>query len=176
MSSSDNVIGITLLAVVAAYSVINQSQAAPKEAILGEISQIMNDLESEMEKAELPNGMIPAHTNLYALLRESPSRAVIGQVGDAPLVPDIVEDETRGNTLGGCVIGNEQWAMLRMDHSALTEITDNWHQPVIKICLDRNGSAGPNLEGYDVIWLSFSRISSPHITMIPAKGPFTPRS
>lgn len=163
---SDTIVGVVMIAVIGGYVFVNQVQGAPNEAVLGEISQIMNDLESELKQVEGYDGSIPQDAPLKNLLEEGKNTILMGKPSDPPLMPDIHETDKQ-QWLGGCLTDDKHWSLLRSDYSALTQIPERWHAPTIKVCLDRNGSKGPNLEGFDVIWLSFSRTGSPHITLIP---------
>jgi hypothetical protein len=164
----DTIVGVCLVGVIAGYVLVNQAQGLPSEAVLAEISVIMNDLESELHTVERSNGHLPPNVNLASLLDQGQHTAIVGQAGDPPLMPDVVKRNDQ-HWLGGCPVDEGTWVLLRKDYSALTQIPADWDKPVIQLCLDRNGPRGPNMEGYDVIWLSFSRTSSPHITLIPAR-------
>jgi len=162
--SSELLMCVLLIAVSWGYLSLSQAQNTPKEAALADTSVILSDMESELKTVETPSGKIPAGTNLYQLLTHSPHIALIGKSSDPPLMPDI-----SGTHLGGCPVNDQNWTALRYDYAALTQIPTTWDDPHIKLCLDRNGPAGPNLPGYDVIWLQLSRTGSPHVTLIPSK-------
>lgn len=170
-SWSDTLIGITLIAVLVGYFMLNQTETARSEAILGELSQIMNDLEQTLRQKESYPGMIPADIPLTHLLKSAQSSAMVTTAKDPSLMPDMQEDEASHRvTIGGCPLSGGNYALLRYDHVALTEIPEIWRADHLKICLDRNGALPPNREGYDVIWLSVSRQGSPHVTLIPVNS------
>ncbi len=164
---ADTLTGLVFVAVATGFVLANHPYLMPSEAVLGEVAMVIHDLESELATVEHTNGVIPRGVDLGQLMRHSPATAIIGKPGDPPLMPELSEENGR-TLLGGCPADIEHWSVLRMDHALLTGIPDRWEPRTVKVCLDRNGANGPNREGYDVIWLAFSRTGSPHITLIPS--------
>ncbi len=167
---SDTILDVSLMALIIMYLAFNQTTGhAPAEAVLGQTSLIINDLEAELGRQGTSGGIVPAGLNLPQFFKSAKNTAIVGKKDDAALMPDITQ--TDGNIrLGGCPINANDWIILRVDQSALTGIPEQWVSPSLKLCLDRNGGKGPNKEGYDVIWLSMSRTSVPHITLLPVQS------
>jgi len=166
---SEALMGILLIAVSWGYLSLSQAQNTPKEAVLADISVILSDMESQLKTVETRSGAIPENTNLLTLFQHGASTALVGKSTDAPLLPDISGTD-KSPHLGGCPVDDTQWTVLRLDYAALTQVPERWTTPTLKLCLDRNGPGGPNMNGYDVIWLQLSRTGSPHITLIPASS------
>lgn len=160
--------GILLIVVSSGYLMLVQNRQEDKEAVLAEISQSVSSLEADLKSVEGANGRILPSVSLLAVLKRSPKTAVVAQHGDVALVPDI-RKHNDATWLGGCKVDTANWVVIRTDYAILTQVPQDWQTPVVHTCLDRNGPQGPNLEGYDVIHLSWSRVGRPHITLLPVK-------
>ncbi|MCA9789290.1 MAG: hypothetical protein KC462_05930 [Cyanobacteria bacterium HKST-UBA05] len=86
-------------------------------------------------------------------LRAQPPVAMVASAADPWLWPDINHpDKHAAYKLGGCRLDADKWAMLLVDGAALSQLPKRWPTQPVRVCLGRNGSAGPNQLGIDVAW------------------------